>query len=102
MAPTGRTCREREASLRGTSSTRRDWTRSKSSGPGTATITLRVHVATLPGAFRATFAHALPVIARGGYLSTADMPAARNVLRAAAWTYVVAALATLLDVARWL
>jgi Zn-dependent membrane protease YugP len=30
------------------------------------------------------------------------MPAAQSVLRAAAWTYVAAALATLLDVARWL
>jgi uncharacterized protein len=30
------------------------------------------------------------------------MPAARSVLRAAAWTYVAAALATLLNVARWL
>jgi Zn-dependent membrane protease YugP len=30
------------------------------------------------------------------------MPAAQSVLRAAACTYVAAALATLLDVARWL
>jgi Zn-dependent membrane protease YugP len=30
------------------------------------------------------------------------MPAARDVLRAAAWTYVAAALATLLNLARWL
>jgi Zn-dependent membrane protease YugP len=66
------------------------------------TIRIVVHVATLPVEFDASFAKALPVIARGGYLSTADMPAARNVLRAAAWTYVAAALATLLDVARWL
>jgi Zn-dependent membrane protease YugP len=29
------------------------------------------------------------------------MAAAHSVLRAAAWTYVAAALATLLDVARW-
>jgi Zn-dependent membrane protease YugP len=66
------------------------------------TIRIVIHVATLPVEFDASFAKALPVIARGGYLSTADMPAARNVLRAAAWTYVAAALATLLDVARWL
>ena len=59
------------------------------------TIRIVVHVATLPVEFDASFAKALPVIARGGYLSTADMPAARNVLRAAAWTYVAAALATL-------
>jgi Zn-dependent membrane protease YugP len=30
------------------------------------------------------------------------MPAARQVLTAAAWTYVASALATLLDVMRWL
>jgi putative neutral zinc metallopeptidase len=41
------------------------------------------------------------VLARHG-TERADMPAAQSVLRAAAWTYVAAALATLLDVARWL
>jgi len=56
---------------------------------------------TLPVEFDASFGKALPVLTRGGYLSSSDMPAARNVLRAAAWTYVAAALATLLDVARW-
>jgi len=66
------------------------------------TIRIVVHLATLPVEFDASFAKALPVIARGGYLSAADMPAARSVLQAAAWTYVAAALATLLDVARWL
>jgi Zn-dependent membrane protease YugP len=35
------------------------------------------------------------------YLSGPDLPAARSVLRAAALTYVAAALATLLNVARW-
>ena len=34
-------------------------------------------------------------------LCVADLPAARSVLTAAAWTYVAAALATLLSVARW-
>jgi len=60
-----------------------------------------VHVVTLPVELDASFAKALPVLARDGYLSVADLPAARSVLRAAAWTYVAAALATLLDVARW-
>jgi Zn-dependent membrane protease YugP len=60
-----------------------------------------VHVVTLPVELDASFAKALPVLTRGGYLSPADLPAARSVLRAAAWTYVAAALATLLDVARW-
>jgi Zn-dependent membrane protease YugP len=65
------------------------------------TIRIVVHVATLPVEFDASFGKALPVLERGGYLSPSDLPAARSVLRAAAWTYVAAALATLLDVARW-
>jgi uncharacterized protein len=65
-------------------------------------IRIAVHVVTLPVEFDASFAKALPVLERGRYLSANDMPAARRVLQAAAWTYVAAALATLLDVARWL
>jgi Zn-dependent membrane protease YugP len=65
-------------------------------------IRIIVHVVTLPVELDASFAKALPVLERGRYLSASDMPAARSVLRAAAWTYVAAALATLLDVMRWL
>ena len=65
-------------------------------------IRIIVHVVTLPVELDASFAKALPVLERGRYLSAPDMPAARSVLRAAAWTYVAAALATLLDVMRWL
>ncbi len=61
-----------------------------------------VHVVTLPVEFDASFGKALPVLEARGYLSPQDMPAARSVLRAAAYTYVAAALATLLNVARWL
>ena len=70
---------------------------------GVALLVVRVivHVTTLPVEFDASFGKALPVLQRGAYLSAADMPAARHVLRAAAWTYVAAALATLLDIARW-
>jgi uncharacterized protein len=64
-------------------------------------IRVAVHVVTLPVEFDASFAKALPVLEGRRYLSGQDMPAARNVLRAAAFTYVAAALATLLDVARW-
>jgi uncharacterized protein len=71
---------------------------------GLALLAMRivVHVVTLPVEFDASFGKALPVLARGRYLTPADMPAARSVLRAAAFTYVAAALATLLDVGRWL
>ena len=60
-----------------------------------------VHVVTLPVELDASFGKALPVLKRGRYLTAADMPAARNVLRAAAFTYVASALMTLLNVARW-
>lgn len=60
-----------------------------------------VHAVTLPVEFDASFGKALPVLERGKYLAADDLPAARSVLRAAAWTYVAAALVTLLDVARW-
>jgi Zn-dependent membrane protease YugP len=70
---------------------------------GVALLVVRVivHLTTLPVEFDASFGKALPVLERGAYLDAADMPAARNVLRAAAWTYVASALATLLDIARW-
>ena len=64
-------------------------------------IRVAVHVVTLPVEFDASFAKALPVLEGRRYLSGQDMPAARSVLQAAAFTYVAAALATLLDVARW-
>jgi Zn-dependent membrane protease YugP len=70
---------------------------------GVALLLIRVlvHLTTLPVEFDASFGKALPVLQRGSYLSAADMPGARRVLRAAAWTYVAGALATLLDIARW-
>jgi Zn-dependent membrane protease YugP len=70
---------------------------------GVALLVIRVfvHITTLPVEFDASFGKALPVLQRGAYLSADDLPAARRVLRAAAWTYVAGALATLLDIARW-
>ncbi|HWK96756.1 MAG TPA: zinc metallopeptidase [Pseudolabrys sp.] len=61
-----------------------------------------VHVLTLPVEFDASFGKALPVLEQGGYLQEQDIPAARSVLRAAAYTYVAAALVTLLNIFRWL
>jgi Zn-dependent membrane protease YugP len=60
-----------------------------------------VHLVTLPVEFDASFGKALPVLEGRCYLSAHDIPAARSVLKAAAYTYVAAALATLLNVARW-
>ena len=64
-------------------------------------IRVVVHATTLPVEFDASFGKALPVLVRGRYLGAGDMNAARSVLKAAAYTYVAAALASLLDVARW-
>ncbi|BAT59967.1 putative neutral zinc metallopeptidase [Variibacter gotjawalensis] len=71
-------------------------------GVGLLGIRIIIHLATLPVEFDASFGKALPVLERGKYLAANDMPAARGVLRAAAWTYVAAALFTLVDIARWL
>jgi Zn-dependent membrane protease YugP len=60
-----------------------------------------VHLVTLPVEFDASFSKALPVLEERGYLSTQDMPAARRVLKAAAFTYVAAAMTTLLNIVRW-
>lgn len=64
-------------------------------------IGVAVHIVTLPVEFDASFGKALPVLEGRRYLSEADMPAARSVLKAAAYTYVAAALSTLLNIARW-
>jgi uncharacterized protein len=59
-----------------------------------------VHIFTLPTEFDASFKKALPVLTN--YVPPEDMPAARSVLRAAAFTYVAGALVSLLNVGRWL
>jgi uncharacterized protein len=61
-----------------------------------------LHVVTLPVEFDASFGRALPVLEAGRYIADEDMAAARQILRAAAFTYVAAAAMSLLDVARWL
>lgn len=61
-----------------------------------------VHALTLPVEFDASFKRALPTLEKGGYLHKDDMPAARHVLKAAAYTYVAAALMSLLNMARLL
>jgi hypothetical protein len=65
-------------------------------------LSVLCHAVTLPVEFDASFRRALPVLKAGRYLGNDDMPAARQILRAAAFTYVAAAAMSLLDVARWL
>jgi Zn-dependent membrane protease YugP len=65
-------------------------------------MSLAMHAFTLPVEFDASFRRALPVLKAGRYIPDADMPAARKILKAAAFTYVAAAAMSLLDVARWI
>ncbi len=61
-----------------------------------------VHLITLPVEYDASFTRALPILKQGEYLAKDDLPGAKMVLRAAALTYVAAAMVSLLDVMRWL
>jgi Zn-dependent membrane protease YugP len=70
-------------------------------GIATMASAVVVHLVTLPMEFDASFNRALPILDRGGYLPAADMAAARQVLLACALTYVAAALASLLNLFRW-
>ena len=54
----------------------------------------------LPVEMDASFNKALPILAEG-YISDQDIPAARQVLKAAAYTYVAGALASIFNLARW-
>jgi hypothetical protein len=65
-------------------------------------ITVVMHATTLPVEFDASFRRALPLLKAGNYVSDRDMQAARQILRAAAFTYVASAAMSLLNVARWL
>ena len=73
-------------------------------GAGIATMAsaVVVHLVTLPVEFDASFKRALPLLERGRYLQPEDMPAARQILKACALTYVAGALMSLLNLARWI
>jgi len=60
-----------------------------------------VQLITLPVELDASFRKALPLL-EDGYLEDRQVPGARRILRAAAWTYVAASLASLLNFWRWL
>ena len=72
-------------------------------GVGIAFLAIRVlvHLVTLPVEYDASYGKALPILRDGGYLSDEDMAPTRSVLKAAALTYVAAALMSLLNLARW-
>lgn len=56
---------------------------------------------TLPVEWDASFNRALPILG-SGYVEKAQMPAARRILRACAFTYVASSLAGLLNFWRWM
>ena len=61
-----------------------------------------VHLVTLPVEFDASFGKALPISKEGEYINADDHKAAKRILLACALTYVSAALASLLNIWRWL
>ena len=63
---------------------------------------MMVHAVTLPIEFDASFAKALPVLREGSYVAKSDEVAVNRILRAAALTYVSAALADILNLGRWI
>lgn len=71
-------------------------------GLATMGISTLVHLVTLPVEWDASFKRALPVLKQGNYLSQADEQGARSILTAAALTYLVASLASLLNLWRWI
>ncbi|MGM0412392.1 MAG: zinc metallopeptidase [Pseudomonadota bacterium] len=60
-----------------------------------------VHLLTLPVETDASFGRALPILREGEYIRPEEERKVRSVLRAAALTYVAAALGSLLNLARW-
>ncbi len=56
----------------------------------------------LPEEWDASFNKAMPILIDGEYISEEQTPATRRILRAAALTYAAGALASLLQVWRWL
>ena len=63
---------------------------------------MMVHAVTLPIEFDASFSKALPLLREGEYISQSNEKAVGHVLRAAALTYVSAALADILNLGRWI
>ena len=60
-----------------------------------------LHMVTLPLEWDASFAKALPILSAGNYLPVSQRAPVVRILRAAALTYVAAALADVLNLARW-
>jgi len=71
-------------------------------GVGAMLLSALVHLLTLPTELDASFGRAMPLLQQGGYLKQGDVRHAKRVLRAAAFTYVAASLASVLNLSRWI
>ncbi|MDX1696956.1 MAG: zinc metallopeptidase [Thiohalobacterales bacterium] len=71
-------------------------------GLGSMASAALVHLVTLPVELDASYGKALPILKNGAYIQPDDESAVRRVLRAAAFTYFAASLASLLNLGRWL
>ncbi len=65
---------------------------------GMALLSFGLQVLTLPVEFDASFNRALPLLKEGQFLKPTDLSAARQLLRAAAYTYVAALLRSVLTI----
>jgi Zn-dependent membrane protease YugP len=63
--------------------------------------TIIIHAVTVPTELDASFNRAVPLLLKTNLLNVSDQRAAKLILLAAALTYLVAALRSLLSVARW-
>ncbi len=73
---------------------------------GVAILSLLISVALqliiLPMEWDASFNKAMPILIEGNYLKESDIPKARKLLRAAAFTYFAATLSSILNIWRWI
>ncbi|MCP1726525.1 Zn-dependent membrane protease YugP [Natronospira proteinivora] len=71
-------------------------------GLGCMLILALTHLITLPVEVDASFGRALPLLEKGDYLHPEDQSSARQILQAAALTYVAQSLGALLNLGIWL
>ncbi|MBK1735504.1 peptidase [Halorhodospira abdelmalekii] len=64
-------------------------------------VSALVHLITLPVELDASYRRAMPILAMG-YIAPQDQLAARRILTACAFTYVASALASVLNIWRWI
>ncbi len=71
-------------------------------GVATMLASVATYAAILPEEWDASFNKAMPILIEGEYVEEHQLPAARQILKACALTYVAAALADILSLWRWI